>query len=77
MDNKTKLFFTFAIGAISGIAIYKFLSSVKGEEFIESTKEKSMESLNDLKSKIKKKENELSDLLAQLSKENSENQTSI
>ena len=77
MDNRSKMFFTFAIGVISGIALLKFLDSKKGEDFIENTKEKSLETINDLKNKIKEMEREVSELVVKLSDDHSQNKTSI
>lgn len=69
MNDKTKILGAVVIGAVIGIAIVKLLESEKGQEFVESAKEKAKSTADDIKSKINELENELAELL-QIEKEN-------
>jgi gas vesicle protein len=63
MNDKTKTLGTLVLGAIAGVAIVKLLESEKGQEFVESAKEKAKSTADDIKSKINQLETELAELL--------------
>ena len=69
MNDKTKIIGALVLGAIAGVAIVKLLESEKGQEFVESAKEKAKSTADDIKSKINQLEAELAALL-QIEKEN-------
>lgn len=69
MNDKTKIIGALVLGAIAGVAIVKLLESEKGQELVESVKEKTKSTTDDIKSKITQLEKELADLL-QIEKEN-------
>ena len=69
MNDKTKIIGALVLGAIAGVAIVKLLESEKGQEFVESAKEKAKSTADDIKSKINQLETELAALL-QIEKEN-------
>lgn len=63
MTDKTKILGAFVIGAIAGIAIKKLLESEKGEELIESAKEKVEKTANDFEAKLELLQKQINDLL--------------
>ena len=69
MNDKTKILGALVLGAIAGVTIVKLLESEKGQEFVESAKEKAKSTTDDIKSKINQLETELAALL-QIEKEN-------
>ncbi len=69
MNDKTKILGALVLGAIAGAAIVKLLETEKGQELVESAKEKVKSTADDIKSKINQLETELAALL-QIEKEN-------
>ncbi len=63
MSDKSKILGTFVLGAVVGIALVKLLESDKGQEFMESAKDKAMSAADDIKNKIKQLETELAELI--------------
>ena len=71
MSEKSKIIGTLALGALAGIALVKLLESDKGQEFVASTKEKVKSTADDIKTKINQLEAELAELLKNQTENNS------
>ena len=63
MNDKTKIIGALVLGAIAGVAIVKLLESEKGQELVESAKEKANSTVDDIKTKINQLESELAEML--------------
>ncbi len=63
MNKNSKLFFAFAAGALLGAGIVALFTTDKGKAIVDKAKGKMDDLSEDVKGKIKKFEDELTDLL--------------
>lgn len=63
MDNKSKLFFAFGAGALLGAAAVALLTTDKGKEFLNKTKNQIGDLSDELKKTLKDVEEEIASLL--------------
>lgn len=70
-DKNSKLFFAFAAGALIGAGILALFTTEKGKRIVEKTKGKLGDLSDDMKAKLTHLEGEIADLLKEDSEENS------
>jgi len=63
MSHKSNLFFAFALGAMAGAAVAKFLDSDEGEEVMNKAKDTFSSLTDELKEKFSHLENEFSEFM--------------